>query len=193
MNTAPPVGALVAFLGVVIAERMAELVISARTRRTLIARGAVERGRGHFRWFVVAHALFPFALVLEVMELGARPGRFAAAWLALWLGAQMLRAAAILALGDRWNVRVLVPPGEPPVVRGPYRWMKHPNYLAVLVESVAGPMTFGAWRTAIGFAAAQVVLFAIRIPCEERALAAAAGTAAPAATAPTTPPSPAAD
>jgi methyltransferase len=192
MNAAP-VTALVVFLGVVMAERMGELVISARTRRTLIARGAVEQGRGHFKWFVVAHALFPFALVLEVMEFGVRPGRFAAGWLALWIGAQLLRAASIVALGDRWNVRVLVPPGEPPLLRGPYRWTKHPNYLAVLIESVAGPMIFGAWRTAIGFAAVQLVLFAIRIPCEERALAAATGPAAAPSPAPAASPSAAAD
>jgi methyltransferase len=164
---------LVVFLVVVAAERMTELVLSARTRRALVARGAVEQGREHFKWFIVAHALFPFALVLEVMEFGARPGRFGAAWLALWIAAQLLRAAAILALGDRWNVRVLVPPGEPRIVRGPYRWMRHPNYVAVMIESIAGPMIFGAWRTAIGFAAAQAVLLTLRIRCEDRALVAA--------------------
>jgi methyltransferase len=102
---------------------------------------------------------------------GARPGALAPFWLGLWLAAQALRAAAIRALGERWTVRVLVLPGAPLVRSGPYRLLRHPNYLAVGLEFVAAPLLFGAWRTALAFSLANLALLAVRIRCEERALA----------------------
>ena len=165
-----PLGTLAAFLLFVVAQRLAELALSARNARRLLARGAREYGREHFPFLVILHTLFPIALVSEVVCLGARPGPLTFAWLALWAGAQLLRYAAVRALGERWNVRVLVLPGAELVRHGPYRWLRHPNYLAVLVESVSGPMMFGAWRTALAFLIANLIVLRVRIRCEERAL-----------------------
>jgi methyltransferase len=170
-GTAPlPLGALAAFLLVVIVQRLAELALSARNGRRLLAQGAREYGRGHFPWIVTIHALFPLTLVAEIVWLGARPNAAAPLWLTLWTAAQVLRYAAVRALGERWNVRVLVLPGAPLVRRGPYRWLRHPNYLAVVVETVAGPMMFGAWRTALTFLIANLLALRVRVRCEERAL-----------------------
>ena len=175
----PPYALLVAFLAFVALQRLAELVLSARNARIVLARGAREFGREHFRWFVLIHLLFPIALVAEVVFLGARPGPWAPLWDAAWVAAQFLRLAAIRALGERWNVRILVLPGVPLVTRGPYRWLRHPNYVAVMIESVAAPLMFGAWRTAIAFAVANALALRVRIGCENHALTAArpAGTA----------------
>lgn len=163
--------ALAAFLVVIVAERLGELALSARNARILRARGAVEAAPGHFLVFVVLHALFPLALLAEVRWLGARPGPLWPLWLALVAAAQALRFWCVRALGDRWNARIWVTPGEPLVTRGPYRWMRHPNYLAVSVELPAAALLFGAWRTALAASALNAVAMAIRIPAEQRALA----------------------
>jgi methyltransferase len=165
-----PVGALALFLAVLALQRAGELLHSARNTRRLEACGAHETGAGHFPLIVAVHVLFPLCLVAEVLALGSRPGRFWPLWLGVWLAAQALRYAAVRALGERWSVRIVVPPGEPPVRRGPYRFLRHPNYLAVVVELIAAPLLFGAWRTAIAISALDLVALAIRIRAEEAAL-----------------------
>lgn len=165
-----PVAALVALLAYVALERAFELAISARHARHLLAQGAVEHGRSHFPLFVVLHTLWPLALVAEVLARGARPGPGWPIWLTLLLASQGLRFAAIAALGERWTVRVFALPGATLVRRGPYRFMRHPNYLAVIVELVCAPMLFGAWRTALGATIVNLVALAIRVRVEERAL-----------------------
>jgi methyltransferase len=168
---AVPVAGLVAFLAYLAGQRIAELAISARHTRSLLARGAREHGRGHFPAMVALHALFPAALLTEVLILDARPGALAPLWIALFLAAQALRAAAMRALGEFWTARVIVLPGAPLLRRGPYRLVRHPSYLAVAIELFVAPLMFGAWRTALAFTAANLIVLAVRIRCEERALA----------------------
>jgi methyltransferase len=165
-----PAALLAAFIAYVALERILELALSARHARRLIAAGAVEHGRSHFPLFVVLHALWPLALVLEVVAGPARPGPWWWAWLALFAAAQALRFASMAALGQRWTTRVLVPPGAPLSRRGPYRWLRHPNYLAVIAELIAAPLVFGAWRTALGATLVNLVALSIRVRVEERAL-----------------------
>ena len=174
MTPAAPWPALIAFLALIAVERLVELGLSARHARALAARGAVEHGRGHFPLFVALHAAWPLALIAEVAWLGARPP---AAWpwlLAAFVAAQALRAWAIASLGPHWNVRVWVVPGAEPVRRGPYRWLPHPNYVAVAIELACGPLLFGAWRTALFATALNAIAMAVRIPLESRALREAA-------------------
>jgi len=165
-----PVWALASFLAVLAVQRIGELRLSASNARRLKARGAREYGARHFPVIVLIHALFPPCLVAEVMVLGARPERFWALWLGLWLAAQVLRYASIRALGERWSIRILVLPNEPLVRSGPYRFMRHPNYLGVVVELLAAPLMFGAWRTAVAISLLYGVALAIRIRTEEAAL-----------------------
>ncbi len=175
MSAAPaPLGQLGVFLVVLAAQRAGELALSARNARVLRGRGAREHGAGHFPLIVLVHVLFPVCLVAEVVALGARPGALWPLWLGLWLGAQALRYAAMRALGGLWNVRIWVVPGLAPVRSGPYRFARHPNYVAVAVELLAAPLMFGAWRTAVGISALNLVALAVRIRAEERALAGAA-------------------
>ncbi len=167
---APPVIPLAVFLAVLAVQRTTELVISARHSRRLRARGAREVGAGHFPLIVAVHVAFPLALAAEVLLLGARPGPLWPAWLGLWLAAQALRVAAIRALGERWSVRILILPDAPLVRRGPYRLLRHPNYLAVALELLAAPLMFGAWRTALAITLFDLVALAIRIRAEDRGL-----------------------
>ena len=175
-RAAAPVVPLALYLLVLLAQRLIELRISRRNLVRLAAHGAVEAGAGHFWMFVALHAAYPLALLAEILALGARPPAIWRLWLALWLAAQGLRLAAMRALGPRWNVRIVVVPGEPPVRGGIYRWLAHPNYVAVAIEFVAAPLMFGAWRTALGGTLLNALAMAVRIPAEERAMRAAGGS-----------------
>ncbi len=165
------VGLYLAFLGFLYAERGVELVIARRNARLALAAGAVETGRGHFRVMVAVHAVFPLACAVEVLALHRRfPGAVGFAALALALGAQALRWWVVATLGPRWNTRIITLPGAQPVTAGPYRHLRHPNYLAVLLEAASVPLVHGAWICAAVFVAANAALLAVRIPAEERAL-----------------------
>jgi len=155
---------------VLLVERTVELAISRRNTEALKAQGANEYGAGHFPLLVFIHVLFPVGLVAEVLWLGARPGALWPLWLALLLGAQALRVCAMRALGGFWSVRVLVVPGTSRVRSGPYRRLRHPNYLAVVLELVAAPLLFGAWRTALGVSVLNAIALGMRIRVEESAL-----------------------
>lgn len=159
-------------VGLTAVERLAELVVSARNARWSFARGGVESGRGHFPPMVVLHTALLVACVVEVV-VGHRPFLPWLGWPALVLvvASQALRWWCIATLGPRWNTRVIVVPGLPLVDRGPYRWFRHPNYVAVVVEGIALPLVHTAWVTALVFTALNaVLLLRFRIPAEERAL-----------------------
>lgn len=166
---------LVLFVLVVAAtavERLVELVVSARNARWSFARGGVESGRGHFPAMVALHTGLLVACVAEVV-LADRPfvPALGVAALVAVVASQALRWWCITTLGPRWNTRVIVVP-EPLVVRGPYRRLRHPNYVAVVVEGLALPLVHTAWVTALVFTVLNaVLLLGFRIPAEERALA----------------------
>lgn len=157
-------------VGLVAVERGVELAVSSRNARRAIARGAVESGRGHYPAMVAVHALFLASCAAEALARPAPPGPLALlAVLGAFL-AQGLRWWAVAALGGRWSTRILAVPGEPPVTRGPYRFLRHPNYLAVALEMACLPLAWGSWRTALAFSIANALLLAVRIPAEEQAL-----------------------
>jgi methyltransferase len=165
------VKAYLALLAAVGLERLFELWLSRRNARGALARGGIECDPGHYRLMKVLHTGFLFACAAEVIAL-RRPFHpwLAAPMLAAALAAQGLRYWSIWTLGRRWNVRVIVVPGDPVITRGPYRLVRHPNYAAVVIEGVALPMIHTAWLTALCFTLANAVLLAVRIACEERAL-----------------------
>jgi methyltransferase len=176
-------GLYVAVVGATALERLAELVVSARNARWSFARGGVESGRGHFPAMVALHTGLLVACVAEAV-LADRPFLPWLGWpmLVLVLASQGLRWWCIATLGPRWNTRVIVVPDLPLVTRGPYRWLRHPNYVAVVVEGVALPLVHTCWVTAVAFTLLNaVLLLRFRIPAEERALALATGGAASAA------------
>lgn len=166
------VTAYLVLLALVAAERLVELVVSARNAAWALRHDGVEEGRAHFRVMALLHAGFLVACAAEVLAL-ERPFVPALGWpmLALALGAQALRYWAIATLGRAWNVRVIVVPGAPLVTRGPYARLRHPNYVAVAVEGVALPLVHSAWLTAAAFTVLNAVLLAVRVRVEERALA----------------------
>ena len=161
--------ALVALVGL---ERLAELVVSTRNAAWSFARGGVEYGRGHYPVMVALHTGFLVAMLVEAwVRRPDVPATLAWSMLALVLASQALRWWCIATLGRRWNTRVIVVPGLAPVTSGPYRWLRHPNYVAVVVEGVALPLVHGAWMTAAAFTVANAVLLTVRIRVEDAALA----------------------
>jgi methyltransferase len=150
-------------------ERVAELVVSLRNAKWSFAQGGVESGRGHYPFMVVLHTGLLAGCLVEAAH---RPFIPALGWtmFAVVLLSQGLRWWCITVLGHQWNTRVIVVPGLHLVARGPYRWIRHPNYVAVVAEGIALPLVHTAWITALVFTALNIPLLAIRIRTEETAL-----------------------
>jgi len=168
--------ALVLAVGV---ERLVELAVSKRHATWAFSRGGKEFGRGHFPAMVALHTALLFGALAEVWMLD-RPFRPILGWVALAvvIASQTLRWWCIATLGRQWNTRVIVVPGLPLVSRGPYRLLRHPNYVAVVLEGAALPLVHSAWVTAVMFTVLNAALLARRIQVEERALATVAGNVA---------------
>lgn len=157
-------------------QRLLELQLSRANELRLRAAGAVEFGAAHYALFVLLHAAWLLALLLAVPW--DRPGH---PWLlGAFFALQPLRYWCIRSLGGRWTTRVLVLPGSPRIRRGPYRWLRHPNYLIVALEITLLPLAYGAIRLALGFSLANALLLAWRIRVEERALGSAEALSLPA-------------
>ena len=168
------------------AERLVEMVVSKRHLSWALRHGGREYGGGHYPAMVALHTALLVGCVIEVWALD-RPFLPVLGWtmVALVLISQAWRWWCIGTLGRRWNTRIVVIPGLPLVDRGPYRWFRHPNYAAVVVEGVALPMVHTAWMTAVVFTVLNVVLLRVRIKAENAALT-LAGAAAPIAADPQT-------
>jgi methyltransferase len=155
-----------AFLvGFVFLQRMAELFLSARNAKGLMARGGVEFGQGHYP--VMAAVMMMWLVTLALFG-ATRPVDIG--WLAVFIVLQMARVWVIATLGERWTTRVIVVPGLPLVKTGPYRYLRHPNYWIVIAEIVVVPLCLGLWwHAALSFVVIGAVLW-VRIRCEEKAL-----------------------
>ncbi|MEY2933325.1 MAG: hypothetical protein RL033_4074 [Pseudomonadota bacterium] len=153
-------------------ERLVELAISRRNAAWALRQGGLVFGREHLIWMKLLHTSFLCGCVLEVW---ARPRPFLPmlGWpcLALAFACQALRYWTIASLGPRWNIEVIVLPGVPAEVSGPFRFLRHPNYLAVVLEGLAVPLVHSAWLTALAFTLLNAALLRVRIRCEEEALA----------------------
>lgn len=162
----------VALVAVVVVARFVELGVAKRHLAWARERGGVESGAGHYPVMVALHTALIIGCVVEVVVLD-RPFVPWLGWpmLALLVAAHALRWWCIRTLGPQWNTRVVVVPGMPLVTGGPYRWMRHPNYVAVVLEGIALPLVHSAWITAVAFTVLNLVLLlGVRIPVEERAL-----------------------
>ena len=152
-------------------ERLAELVVSKRNAAWSFERGGVETGQRHYVVMVVLHTGL---LVGALVEVWLRRPDFVPAlgWtmLALVVASQALRWWCITTLGRQWNTRVIVVPGLPRVTGGPYRFLSHPNYVAVVIEGFALPLVHSAWITAVVFTIFNAVLLSVRLRVENQAL-----------------------
>lgn len=156
-------------IGLVAVERVAELVVSQRNLAWSRQRGGVEFGAGHYPAMVVLHTALLAGCLLEAAHREFIP---ALGWpmLALVAAAQGLRWWCIVTLGRQWNTRVVVVPGAGRITGGPYRFLSHPNYVAVVIEGIALPLVHTAWLTALVFTVLNAALLWTRISVENDAL-----------------------
>ncbi|AGT31882.1 hypothetical protein M493_08015 [Geobacillus genomosp. 3] len=159
------------FLAVVLM-RLVELRLAKRNERYVKALGAQEFGSRHYPWIVLMHVSFLVSLALEVLRKGARPSRSWPLLFPLFLAVQGLRVWTILSLGRFWNTKILIVPNRPVVKKGPYRWIRHPNYAVVALEIALLPLLFDAHMTALLFSFLNALILFIRISTEEKALTA---------------------
>ena len=155
----------IAILGFVTLQRLVELRLAERNSRRLLAEGAKEYAAGHYPFLVAIHMAWLAALWWWA------PGRpVNLAWLLVFAALQAGRIWVIATLGRRWTTRIIVLPGAPLIRSGPYRYLSHPNYLIVTAEIAVLPLVFGLWQIAMAFTILNLVILAVRIPQENKAL-----------------------
>ncbi len=156
-----------ALVMLVLAQRLAEVLWARRHERRLLAQGEIEIGARHYPLFFLLHGAWLASLALLV------PANAPLFW-PLLLAFVLLQAArlwVIASLGRYWTTRIITLPGAPIVRRGPYRWLRHPNYAIVAAEIAVLPLVFGAWPIALVFSVLNTLLLRHRIRLEEQALA----------------------
>jgi len=159
-----------ALIGLVACQRLSELWISRRNARWMLERGGHEVGRGHYPIAVTLHTTFLASLICETSLLHKQPASWWWIPFAAFLLAQALRYWSMISLGHFWNTRIFILPGAELIRRGPYRFLHHPNYRAVVVEIVTLPLIVQAYFTAVIFSILNAVFLTIRIRAEEEAL-----------------------
>ncbi len=152
-------------LALVTLQRLGELVLARRNTRALLARGAYEVAPGHYPLIVAVHAGWLAALWWFA------PGR-PVAWplIGIFVLLQLGRLWVLATLRRRWTTRIIVLPGAPLVERGPFRFVRHPNYLVVVGEIAVLPLAFGLWTVAILFSLLNAAVLSVRIRAEQTAL-----------------------
>lgn len=152
-------------------QRIYELRLSSRNEAIIRARGGREHAAWQLQLMKALHAGWFIAMLVEVHILHRPliPVLSLLAMLTLIVG-QSLRYAAILSLKWRWTVKVMTLPGLPLVQNGIYRYIRHPNYVGVILEILAVPLLHSAYVTSIAFSLANLLLISARIKTEDRAL-----------------------
>ncbi|MEO1160080.1 MAG: isoprenylcysteine carboxylmethyltransferase family protein [Pseudomonadota bacterium] len=145
-------------------QRLGELVLARRNTARLMAKGAYEVGAEHYPLMIALHASWLAALVYFGLGQPVSIG-----WLAVFAVLQLLRAWIIFSLGGRWTTRIIVV-SDPLVTKGPFAWVKHPNYLVVIAEILTVPMILGLPVVAAVFSALNAAMLTIRISAEEAAI-----------------------
>jgi len=157
----------IALIAIVAIQRLLETIYAARNARALLGSGGVEIGREHYPLIVALHGCWLIALVLALP--GDPPIHLAP--LVLFLMLQALRIWVIATLGRYWTTRIITLPGAPLIRHGPYRFLRHPNYLIVVGEIAALPLVFGEIWVAVIFSILNGAVLSWRIRVENRALA----------------------
>ncbi len=152
-------------LGLVTAERLAELYYARRNTAALLAQGAFEAAPGHYPAIVAMHALWLASLWWFGWDQSLNP-----IWLAIFLALQLFRMWILMALGRRWTTRIIVAPNAALVATGPYRFLTHPNYLVVIGEIAALPLCLGVAWIAVVFSVANTLVLSVRVRAENAAL-----------------------
>lgn len=153
------------FLIFIMVQRLSELVIAKRNTARLLSKGAYEVGASHYPAMVAMHSAWIACLLIfgydEAVALG---------WLAVFIVLQVFRVWILGSLGSRWTTRIIIVE-EPLVVRGPFKYFSHPNYMLVVAEIIVAPMVMGLVWVAVVFTVLNAAMLWVRIGVEHKALA----------------------
>lgn len=157
-------------LFIVITQRLVELAVAKGNEKWILQQGGYEVGRAHYPIMLLLHSSFFIALIAEILLLNRQPSIFFGFLLVLFLLTQAGRFWCLLSLGKLWNTKIMILPGIKVIRKGPYRFLKHPNYVIVALEFIIVPLLFNAYLTAIVFSLLNLWMLSVRIPTEEKAL-----------------------
>lgn len=154
----------------IVSQRLCELYIAKDNEKWMKAKGAIEFGQAHYPFIVLLHTAFFISLFGETIMMEHTVSSLWKLLLPLFILLQIGRIWSLLSLGRFWNTKIIVLPNAEAVTKGPYKWIKHPNYCIVALELMVIPLLFQAYITFGLFTLLNCVMMMIRIPAEEKAL-----------------------
>lgn len=158
------------FVGLIIFQRITELAVARKNEAWMKSQGAIEFGQRHYPAMVSIHTAFFIFFILEVIMFDKSLSTYWPILLSLFIFTQTMRVWALASLGKYWNTKIIILPGANVIKRGPYKIIKHPNYLIVAIELIVIPLMFNAYITMAVFTMLNILILSIRIPAEEKAL-----------------------
>lgn len=163
---------MIFFLGIaiVILQRIVELLVAKHNEKWMKSQGAFEAGASHYPFMVAMHSSFFIVLIIEVVVFNRPLSSVWPFFLSIFLLAQFLRIWCLTSLGKYWNTKIIVLPNAHVIRKGPYKWIRHPNYVIVATELLVLPLLFSAYFTATLFTILNIWMMSVRIPAEEQAL-----------------------
>ncbi|PGT87390.1 isoprenylcysteine carboxyl methyltransferase family protein [Bacillus sp. AFS040349] len=151
-------------------QRLTELFIAKKNEKWMMNRGGVEHGNEHYPFIVSLHVLFLISLLSEVIFFRKELTELWFVLVPMLLLTQLMRYWSVISLGNYWNTKIIIVPNDIVVSKGPYQFIKHPNYVVVAVEILIIPLLFDAYITSLVFTMLNIFMMTIRIPAEEKAL-----------------------
>jgi methyltransferase len=154
------------FISFFVLQRLSELFIAKRNEKWLLEQGAIEYGQSHYPYIIALHTLFIFSLIAEYILSGRSP--ISLIFLVIYLVVLLFKYWALSSLGKYWNTKIYRIPGVYPVKKGPYKFLRHPNYMEVVCEIAVIPLVFHLYYTAIIFTILNAAMLFVRIREENR-------------------------
>jgi len=154
------------FITFLILQRLSELFIAHRNEKWLLSQGAVQYGQEHYPFMIALHTLFIVSIITEYILCG-QPS-ISWIFLVLFLLVLSFKFWALSSLGKYWNTKIYRIPGVYPIKKGPYKFLKHPNYMEVVCEIAIIPLVFHLYYTTILFTVLNAAMLAVRIKVENK-------------------------
>jgi methyltransferase len=154
------------FISFFVLQRLSELYIARKNEQWLVAQGAVQYGQGHYPFIIVLHTLFIISIITEYIIRGGT--QMSWIFLTIFIVILLFKFWALSSLGKYWNTKIYRIPGVYPVKKGPYKFLKHPNYMEVVCEIAIIPLVFHLYYTAVIFTILNAAMLTVRIRTENQ-------------------------
>src|ERR1700712_740379 len=156
----------IVFISFLILQRLSELLIARRNEKWLLSQGAIQYGQSHYPFMIAMHTLFIVSIIAEYYNSGGT--EISWVFFIIFLAVLLFKFWALSSLGKYWNTKIYRIPGVYPVKRGPYKFLKHPNYMEVVCEIAVIPLIFHLYYTAIVFTVLNAIMLTVRITVENK-------------------------